>query len=140
MNTLLAEGVCDTVKSGVTSPISWLWCLCQRAACLPAAGARSAAPCKDQRCLGMVSPGRQLLTSAERCGRVNTPAPLSSDWDNSGVTYTISKSPLWKGPQVPLYMRVLDTESYLASFSSLSTLPTLYGFFFVFLSCSLPNK
>lgn len=78
-----------------------------------------------------------LLTSAERCGRVNTPAPLSSDWDNSGVTYTISKAPLWKGPQVPLYMRVLDTQSHLASFSSLSTLPTLYGFFcFSFLESS----
>lgn len=45
-----------------------------------------------------ILPRGWLLTSAERCRRVNIPAPLSSDWDNSRA----AKAPCGNAPRSSL--------------------------------------
>lgn len=62
-----------------------------------------------------VLPRGWLLTSAERCRRVNIPAPLSSDWDNSRA----AKAPCGNDPTFLSVRLHLMSSPHVTFFSSL---------------------
>lgn len=117
---LVAEDVCGTLKTGSSQLRQPAPAYFVSKAVLGYWKPPGLCPAKTTSAWEFTPPGRQFLTSAEGCRGINTPAPVSPDWDNSGVTYAIFKDPS---------LRRLDIESLLGFLFFPSHATTPYSFF-----------
>lgn len=133
INILGADGVCDALKPRVILVPSASFCDSLSVKWLQAARDYLASALQRPEVPGNIYCLGAAFDQCWRRQRINNPAPLSSDWDNSGVTHAVS----------PVTLTLTSSHCWiltpcLTSFSSLfHTLKPLL--FFVFLEI-FPNK